>query len=246
MNLVFLNKLLQYVLVTTAKHNIDETHSLGHSLNVLFYADQIYKSEKIANPILKKHKNIIYAAAILHDTCDKKYVNEKEGLNEIEKLLLNKNPPPKSKDYSTEICGNSLIIKIPDAFQNTPPTEMTLSEQEVNIIKQIISTMSYSKVKKNGFPHLGAYQRAYHIVREADLLAAYDFDRCMLFDMHKNGQSFETAYENACNIFDQRVLQHNNDQLFITEYSKQKSVEMHEQSKMRIKMWKSMITPRKL
>jgi GTP-binding protein HflX len=30
--------------------------------------------------------------------------------------------------------------------------------------------MSYSTVQKRGFPKLGEYQRAYHVVREADLL----------------------------------------------------------------------------
>jgi HD superfamily phosphodiesterase len=243
MNLKILNKLLQYVLTASTKYNIDETHSLGHSLNVLFYANQIYNSEKKIHPIIKKHKNIIYASAILHDTCDKKYVNEKEGLDEIERLLF-KNTPLKIADYSAEIFGYSMIGKSPDST-NGSNHDISFNSQDINIIKQIISTMSYSKVKKNGFPDLGAYQYAYHIVREADLLAAYDFDRCILYDMHRNAESFENAYNNACSLFENRVLRHNDDKLFVTEYSKKKSLELHELSLQRMKMWRSMFSTRK-
>ena len=77
--------------------------------------------------------------------CDKKYMDEKEGIKEIEKFL-----------------------------------ESKLSDDEINIILSIITTMSYSTVKANGYPDLGFYQTAYHIVREADLLSAYNFDRCVI------------------------------------------------------------------
>ena len=46
--------------------------------------------------------------------------------------------------------------------------------------------MSYSKVNKNGFPELGNYQLCYNIVREADLLASYNIDRCIIYQMIKN------------------------------------------------------------
>ena len=53
--------------------------------------DQAIKTyEKNNNPYLNNHQNIIYAAALLHDMCDKKYVNEKEGLKEIEIFLEDK------------------------------------------------------------------------------------------------------------------------------------------------------------
>jgi len=68
--------------------------------------------------------------------------------------------------------------------------------------------MSYSKVKKQGFPSLGKYQLAYHIVREADLLTAYDFDRCMIYHMSKNNSNVREAYYNAEELFHNRVLRH--------------------------------------
>ena len=51
----------------------------------------------------------------------------------------------------------------------------------MDVIGDIIGSMSYSKVKKNGFPELGDYQTEYNIVREADLLAAYDIDRAIIY-----------------------------------------------------------------
>ena len=62
--------------------------------------------------------------------------------------------------------------------------------------------MSYSKVKKNGFPDLGIYQNAYHVVREADLLSAYDFDRAIIYDMKANNKPFDQSYDHAQKLFD--------------------------------------------
>jgi hypothetical protein len=69
--------------------------------------------------------------------------------------------------------------------------EDKMDHNEIEITKKIITTMSYSKVKKNGFPELGEYQQSYHIVREADLLCAYDFDRCMIYNLNKKNNDSE-------------------------------------------------------
>ena len=116
-----------------------------------------------------------------------------------------------------------------------------LSDTEIEIISKIITLMSYSKVKINGFPDLGEYQLAYHIVREADLLAAYDFDRCMIFKMNTNNYSFHDAFNDAINLFENRVFKHNHDNLFITNYSKQLSLLLENESRIRIQNWKSIL-----
>jgi len=131
----------RYVVNTTSKYNIDESHALKHSIQVYSFAKKIYESELIKNPYLEEQKEIIYIASIGHDMCDKKYMNEKEGI----------------KQYISYL------------------SEM-IPQNKLEIIDKIIGTMSYSKVKVNGYPDLGKYQLAYNIVREADLLAAYDID----------------------------------------------------------------------
>lgn len=202
----FLTKLFNYVLLACAKYNIDESHGISHSMNVLQFAREIYESELTKFPYLQQHERIIYASAILHDMCDKKYMNEIVGLLEIEDFLK-----PELEPY------------------------------EINTTKKIISTMSYSTVKKNGFPNLGIYQRAYNIVREADLLAAYDFDRTMIYQIKRNNNNLEEAFENSQQLFDNRVLKHIDDGLITTTYGITKAVLLQFQSTKRMIAWKNLI-----
>ena len=86
-------------------------------MNVYFYANKIYNYELENNINLLNHKNIIDVSSILHDMCDKKYMDEKVGIEQIDNFI--------KTELKTEI-------------NNT----------ELNIIKKIISTMSYSTIKK--------------------------------------------------------------------------------------------------
>ena len=82
-----LTKLFHYVLLASSKYNIDESHGLSHSMDVLNFAHNIYINELPDCPFLKEQEKVIYTAAILHDMCDKKYVNEDEGIRQIEDFL---------------------------------------------------------------------------------------------------------------------------------------------------------------
>ena len=189
-------KAFELVMLLCKKFNIDESHSLKHSMEVYNFALRIYESELPMNVYLEDQKDIIMLAAILHDTIDKKYVAEADGIEEIRKYL------------------NGVV---------TP--------EKLDIIFQIITTMSYSTVKKNGFPLLGDYQLAYHIVREADLLAAYDIDRCIMYSMYTKNANYTEALDAAIVLFDHRVLKHRKDRLFVTNYSKKLSVKLHKKAK---------------
>lgn len=106
-----------------------------------------------------------------------------------------------------------------------------MSAKNLDIVCDIISTMSYSKVKYVGYPNLGEYQLAYHIVREADLLSAYDIDRCIIYGMYMENYSYDKALKRAIDLFDTRVLKYRSDKLFITDYSKKESLKMHKKAK---------------
>lgn len=198
MKLSNLNQLVniafQYVIQTSKKYQIDESHSLKHSMDVLHFSNQIYQSELISNPSLKNHKEIIFASSILHDMCDKKYMEESQGILEMRNYL---------------------------------EQQTALKHQEIEVISTIISTMSYSTVKKNGYPDLGEYQLAYHIVREADLLAAYELERCIIYKMMKQHHSYTDAVDLSLTLFQERILLYLSDQLFITDFSKTKALELH-------------------
>jgi HD superfamily phosphodiesterase len=178
------------------KFNIDESHALKHSIEVFNFAKKIYESEIEKDSSLVEFKNIIFAAAILHDMCDKKYMNEEEGIAEIKRFV-----------------------------------QLYMTEDEINAVVSIITTMSYSKVKVNGYPNLGKYQMAFHIVREADLLAAYDIDRCLMFSMFNDKLSYTDALCKAKILFINRVLTYRSDNLFVTEYSKSLSKTLHNKAR---------------
>jgi hypothetical protein len=116
-----------------------------------------------------------------------------------------------------------------------------MSKDELNVMGKIISTMSYSKVKTVGYPVLGEYQLAYHIVREADLLAAYDIDRCIIYKMYHDNMDYPTALKDAFDLFDKRVLKMRRDKLFITKFSKKKSLELHKKAEKELNNLKNLL-----
>jgi len=180
------------VMHLTKKYNIDESHSLKHSMEVMRFAYEIFTSELPKNPYFAEQETVILAAAILHDMCDRKYVpDEAVAIQEI-------------RDF---MAGH-------------------LTEQELDVIVSIVTTMSYSKVKKTGYPDLVEYQLAYHIVREADLLAAYDIDRCVIFGMAVTKMNYTDAFARATELYRERVLTYRSDGLFVTEWSKRKALEL--------------------
>ena len=114
--------LFNYVLFTISKYNIDESHGLSHAMNSLTYANSIFETEVIEKPHIASHEKIIYISSVLHDMCDKKYMDQKTGIQDISKFI--------------------------SSFGH----EHSLTSDEINVVENIIGTMSYSYVKKNGFP----------------------------------------------------------------------------------------------
>jgi HD superfamily phosphodiesterase len=203
---LILGELFQYVIAISTKYGIDESHSLGHSMRVFQFANKIAAEEPLYknHPVLfMEHQPIIHAAAILHDTCDKKYRDEREGLAEL---------------------GNFL--------------QPMMTDIQVSITIDIINTMSYSKVTKYGMPDLGFYQTAFNVVREADLLDAYDFDRSMIYHMNRSKKPIEDAYTNAHELFQNRVLRHMDDGLLLTQYAIRSHPELSQNAILRMREWK--------
>ena len=232
--------LFNYVLCTTKQKHIDETHGLGHAINVLINSHQIFEHEKHNYPEIIPLEPVIYTSSILHDMCDKKYMDQKEGIKEINKLLHeNQLNSMNKRDFGIEISGpNTLFSKSPCYIMKP---RFGFSENDIINIEAIIETMSYSTVKKHGFPELGNYNMAYHIVREADLLAAYDFDRAIMYDLYQNNMRLEDAYKSSYELFQKRVFRHKSDQLLITDYSKQQHDLLCFNANIRINCWKRLL-----
>ena len=190
------NTAFQFVVWNSRKYQIDESHALKHSLDVFHYVNKIYDTELDRHPYLQDQLPVMYSSAILHDMCDKKYMNEIHGIQRI--------------------CDHM---------------KPYMSPEDISVMSDIVTTMSYSKVKKNGYPDLGNYQMAYHIVREADLLSAYDFERSLVYQIMHEKYDYCRSLEATRELFETRILTYRTDQLFITEYSKNKSEFLHNYTK---------------
>ena len=55
-----LSKLFHFVLLTVKKHNIDESHGLKHSMDILTTANNIYEQEVVKYPFLRVTSSILY------------------------------------------------------------------------------------------------------------------------------------------------------------------------------------------
>ena len=194
-----INAAFNYVIITSKQLDIDESHAFRHSLDVYHIANKIYDNTIYCSPFLKQQKNIIMSSAILHDMCDKKYVDIDKGICKI----------------------NSYMAPY-------------LNEEELNIMNKIISQMSYSYVKKNGYPQLNQYNLAYHIVRESDLLAAYDVNRCIIYQMTHNNDNYLSSLKITKELFETRMFNYINDSLFINEYSKNLAKKLHLDSRKKL------------
>jgi len=139
----------------------------------------------------------------LHDMCDKKYMDQSQGLNEIKNFL-----------------------------KNTENTEY--KENDINNIIQIMNTMSYSTVKKNGFPNLGIYQKEYHIVREADLLSGYDVERCMVYSLLNKKLNYKQAFEETKQLYEVRMGKFIEDNLFTTKFGLEEAKKLDEENRKRL------------
>ena len=121
-------------------------------------------------------------------------------------------------------------------------TNTSLTYDEIETSSTIMETMSYSIVKEHGYPDLGDYQLSYHIVREADLLDAYNFDRSIIYNMNNVDSKFSNSIYNAMNLFETRVFMHNQHNLFVTDYSKKLSKDLEQEAHTRIQSWKRILS----
>lgn len=114
-------------------------------------------------------------------------------------------------------------------------------EIDIGIIIKIIETMSYHKIKKNGFPNLYDYNDAFNIVREADLLAGYEFNRAVLFGIYKLDINYTESFEISKKLYFNRMDKYLEDNLFLTTYGKQHANEINENEKINIENLSNLI-----
>jgi hypothetical protein len=174
-----MDDLYKFIDDTCTKYNIDESHGLKHAKGTVIWAERLMAG---LDDVGQDERNIIVYAAALHDMCDSKYRNIDDASDEITDWL-------RKRGWSADICFDLI---------------------------RIITTMSYSKLKKARlahdpviYPNHGKWQRAYHIVRHADLLEAYRVVRCFLYSMRNHPDWLEDElWAETEKVFDERVFKY--------------------------------------
>jgi len=123
--------------------------------------------------------------------------------------------------YMDEKVGIKRIIKLLE--------DLCLDKEQINLISVIVTTMSYTKIKINGFAKFDNLidELAFHIVREADLLAAYDFDRSVVYAIECKGATWTEANKETVDYFKSRVLTQISDGLFTIPVSLEIARKLH-------------------
>jgi hypothetical protein len=81
------NFLYDFCKETIKNNTIDESHALKHAMDVYYYSSLIFEEELKENPELGKMRNIMILSSILHDMCDKKYMKQSDGIENIKNKL---------------------------------------------------------------------------------------------------------------------------------------------------------------
>lgn len=103
----------------------------------------------------------------------------------------------------------------------------------------IITTMSYSQLKKKNSPGLepiypdhGRWSRAYHVARSADILESYIVARCILYDRHISpSKSEDEHWQRAEELFEERVFRYRLERWLQIPEAVRQSIELEEEAK---------------
>lgn len=173
------SRLEDFIRDCCAYYSIDESHGLKHSRGCMRLAGELLRAEQGVSD--DETRMAIYAAG-LHDMCDKKYTDPVEASDRIRRWLT---------------------------------THEMWSKEDAESLIAIINSMSYSWLKSRMehdtpvYPDHGAWQRAYHIARHADLLEGYIVARCFLYGKHVTPSlSDEECWKKVHDLFAIRVFRY--------------------------------------
>ena len=78
-----LSQVIEFIQNTCILFNIDDSHGLGHAIKTLLWSLRISKDMKLTF----YESKVIQLSCLLHDMCDKKYMDEQFGVNRIRIFL---------------------------------------------------------------------------------------------------------------------------------------------------------------
>tara|TARA_B100000282_G_C31677551_1_gene465135 strand:+ start:500 stop:1138 length:639 start_codon:yes stop_codon:yes gene_type:complete len=110
--LIPIGNIYGFIVAMTRKYGIDETHGVRHSMNVYEYSQKIFAKEVKKVPMLIDQERLIYTSALLHDLCDHKYIDEREGKKEIGNFLMTQSYQEKEIKEISKIISTMSYSKI--------------------------------------------------------------------------------------------------------------------------------------
>jgi aldehyde dehydrogenase (NAD+) len=119
-------------------------------MDVLLFANSIYNSQVKLFPKLENQLNIIYTAAVLHDMCDKKYMNPDDGLNEIQYYFekeLDKNDLYYSKIIMKTIFSSGKTKDLNFRIEQLKKLKTAILEFENKLSKALYKDLGKSKIE---------------------------------------------------------------------------------------------------
>jgi hypothetical protein len=146
-------KIIDFIKETCRLYNIDDSHGLNHSLETLKWSLLITKDHTLNS----EQSTIIKLSCLLHDMCDKKYMNESEGVERIIYFL-------------------NYVIHI----------DKEIVDKVVFIITNM-SYSKVIKCGYPDFNLDSSLEYCYHVVRNSDLLGSYDPERCIQYQIRCGG-----------------------------------------------------------
>ena len=148
-----MQKIIKFIQDTCVLFDIDDSHGLDHSIKTLLWSLKIGKDVNLTYYELQ----VIQLSCLLHDMCDKKYMNETYGVQRIRIFLT-----------ETMKIDDGIIDRVIFIIK-------TMSYSKV--IKD-----GYPDFKKDK-----SLEKCYHIVRNSDLLESYDPERCIAYNVRCGG-----------------------------------------------------------
>lgn len=190
-----LNQVVEFINQTCILFNIDDSHGLGHAIKTLSWSQRIGKDIKLTF----YESRVIQLSCLLHDMCDKKYMDEQFGVDRIRIFLT-------------------------ETLKEDPGV--------VERVIFIITTMSYSKVIKLGYPDFTgepSIEMCYHIVRNSDLLESYDPERCIGYHVRCGGIRKDGIIR-MFEIFENRIMRLIENGYINIEPAKGYALELHKKA----------------
>lgn len=167
-----------FLLSTCRRYNIDYSHNMHHSYQVLELAHCIAKRDY---SLSENQKTVLDLSCLLHDMCDHKYTIAYQSSLDISKFLIK------------DLC---MPHHIHDGVMNII---MTMSYNKIVQPDNRVVYPMWLETERH-------YRDVFHITREADLLTSYDLKRMVHYKHERLGlKDFQTICDDIHDTVNHRM-----------------------------------------